>query len=225
MEEETKKTSEEEGKTSFEKHILPILKYIGLIGAILMSIAYIVVTIILVVGFEQNELKGDIIFALVNAAIGLIIMFFLKVQGISFAKNLPKNKAIIEEYYNSKTKDKKIRSIKYYWLTSTIWDVLIKAVTVMLTTFGLIYIVIEGSHDYMLFLLAIVNLMLFSCFGLLSLSQAYDFYNNRHIPYLKEQLKIISKKENIQDVENRKQDIQKPRRTSTRKSKKHSITL
>ena len=182
-------------KTAFEKYIMPILKYIGTIGAVLMSIAYIVIVIVLIEGFEQHELKGDLIFALVNAGVGLIIMQFLKIQGISFAKNLDENKAIIEEYYNSKTKDKKLRSIKYYWTVSVIKDIVIKAVMVVLSTIGILYIVIQGSHDYMLLLLALVNLILFLCFGLLSLNQAYEFYNLRHIPYIKEQIKIIKENE------------------------------
>lgn len=211
----------EDNKTSFEKHILPILKYIGMIGAILMSIAYVIVTIILVVGFEQNELKGDLIFASVNALIGLMIMLFLKIQGISFAKCIKENKEILDEYYNTKTKDKKLRSIKYYWTVSTIKDVLIKAISIMITTFGIMYIVIQGCKDYMLFLLAAVNLILFACFGLLSLSQAYDFFNNRHIPYIKEQLQKLKEKENEENVTHREQHIQKPTRTSVKEPRGH----
>ena len=211
----------EDNKTSFEKHILPILKYIGMIGAILMSIAYVIVTIILVVGFEQNELKGDLIFASVNALIGLMIMLFLKIQGISFAKCIESNKKILDEYYNTKTKDKKLRSIKYYWTVSTIKDVLIKAISIMITTFGIMYIVIQGCKDYMLFLLAAVNLILFACFGLLSLSQAYDFFNNRHIPYIKEQLQKLKEKENEENVTHREQHIQKPTRTSVKEPRGH----
>lgn len=211
----------EDNKTPFEKHVLPILKYIGMIGAILMSIAYVIVTIILVVGFEQNELKGDLIFASVNALIGLMIMLFLKIQGISFAKCIKENKEILDEYYNTKTKDKKLRSIKYYWTVSTIKDVLIKAISIMITTFGIMYIVIQGCKDYMLFLLAAVNLILFACFGLLSLSQAYDFFNNRHIPYIKEQLQKLKEKENEENVTHREQHIQKPTRTSVKEPRGH----
>lgn len=214
---------EENKKTSFERLVLPVLKYIGIIGASLMSIAYIIIAVILVVGFEQNELKGDIIFAVVNAAVGLVIMLFLKIQGISFAKNLPENKTTLKDYYNSKTKDKKTRSIKFYWLISSIKDILIKGILIILTTVGLMYIVIEGTHDFMLFALAGVNLLSFFCFGLLSLNQAYEFYNNRHIPYIKERLEEIKKKEKKENgSENREQNLQKSGRASSRKSKKHS---
>ena len=214
---------EENKKTTFEKYVLPILKYVGIIGASLMSIAYIIIAVILVVGFEQNELKGDVTFALVNAGVGLVIMLFLKIQGISFAKNLPENKKVLDEYYNNKTKDKKTRSIKFYWWISSIKDVLIKGIIIIFTTIGIMYIVIEGTHDYMLFALAGVNLLSFFCFGLLSMNQAYEFYNNRHIPYLKEKLEETKKKEKKENgSKNREQNLQKSGRASSRKSKKHS---
>lgn len=173
----------------FEKKIKPVLQYIGVIGASLMSIMYIVVVFILIVGFKAQSIQSTVIFAIVNALVGLIIMQFLKIQGISFAKSLPENEKIINEYYNTKTKDKKIHSIKYYWTMSLIKDIIGKGASIMLTTTGLIYIVVVGSNDYVLLLLALVNLVLFICFGLLSLNNAYEFYNNRHIPYMQEMIK------------------------------------
>ena len=59
---------------------------------------------------------------------------------------------------------------------------------------GVIYIVIQGCNDYNLLLLALVNLVMFICFGLLALNKAYDFYNDRHIPYIIDQ--INKEKEN-----------------------------
>lgn len=176
-------------KSLFEKKIKPLLQYIGVIGASLMSIMYIVVVFILIVGFKAQNIQNTAIFAIVNALVGLIIMQFLKIQGISFAKSLPENEKIINEYYKTKTKDKKIHSIKYYWTMSLIIDIIGKGVSIMLTTTGLIYIVVVGSKDYILLLLALVNLVLFICFGLLALNTAYEFYNNRHIPYMQEMIK------------------------------------
>ena len=176
-------------KNLFERKIKPALQYVGVIGASLMSIMYIVVVFILIIGFKAQSLQNTIIFAIVNAIVGLIIMQFLKIQGISFAKNIPENVDIIKKYYNTKTKDKKIHSINYYWTTSLVKDIICKGLSIMLTTTGLIYIVIVGSNDYNLLLLALVNLVLFICFGLLALNNAYEFYNNRHIPYIQEMLK------------------------------------
>lgn len=59
-----------------------------------------------------------------------------------------------------------------------------KCATLSATTIGLIYIVVQGSNDYNLLFLAIVNLLMFMCFGFISLVNAYDFYNNNHVPYM-----------------------------------------
>lgn len=195
-------------KTVFEKKIKPILQYIGAIGAVLMSIMYIVCVVILIVGFKAQTILNVTIFAIVNALVGLIIMQFLKIQGISFAKNIPENKEILDKYYSTKTKDKKYRSINFYWATSLIKDILLKGISVIASSVGLIYIVIQGCNDYTLLLLALVNLVMFICFGLLALNQAYEFYNNRHIPYILHQLEINK------DDNNRQQSIQESRGTS-----------
>lgn len=183
-------------RSFFEKRIQPILQYVGVIGAILMSIMYIIMVIILIIGFKAQSIQNTIVFAIINAIVGLMIMQFLKIQGISFAKNLPENIDIIKQYYNTKTKDKKIQSIKYYWTSSLIKDFISKGLSIAFTTAGIIYIVIVGSNDYTLLLLALVNLILFICFGLLALNNAYEFYNNKHVPYMQEMIKNkITKKE------------------------------
>ena len=201
---------EEEKKNTFERKIQPILTYVGAIGATLMSIMYIVAVFILIIGFKAQSIQSTIIFAVVNAVVGLIIMQFLKIQGVSFAKNLPKNKKILEEYYNTKTKDKKLHSITFYWVTSCVKDILIKGICVIISTMGVVYIVIQGCNDYNLLLLALVNLVMFICFGLLALNKAYDFYNDRHIPYVIDQ--INKEKENDK---NRQSGVEEPWRTSS----------
>ena len=201
---------EEEKKNTFERKIQPILTYVGAIGATLMSIMYIVAVFILIIGFKAQSISSTIIFAVVNAIVGLIIMQFLKIQGVSFAKNLPKNKKILEEYYNTKTKDKKLHSITFYWVTSCVKDILIKGICVIISTMGVIYIVIQGCNDYNLLLLALVNLVMFICFGLLALNKAYDFYNDRHIPYVIDQ--INKEKENDK---NRQSGVEESRGTSS----------
>ena len=183
-------------RSFFEKRIQPILQYVGVIGAILMSIMYMIMVVILIIGFKAQSIQNTIVFAVINAIVGLMIMQFLKIQGISFAKNLPENIEIIKQYYNTKTKDKKIQSIKYYWTSSLIKDFISKGLSIAFTTAGIIYIVIVGSNDYTLLLLALVNLILFICFGLLALNNAYEFYNNKHVPYMQEMIKNkITKKE------------------------------
>lgn len=181
-------------KTTLEKKILPILNYVGIIGACIMVVAYIIAVFVLIRGFQAEALLQTTIFGCVNAATGFVIMQFLKIQGVSFAKMLPENEQIIKDYYQTKTKDKKVHSIKFFWTTSVIKDIIVKCLTLAATTVGLIYIVIQGSNDYNLLFLAIVNLLMFVCFGFISLVNAYDFFNNNHVPYMKEQLAKVNEK-------------------------------
>jgi len=166
-----------------------MLTYVGTVGAVLTVIAYIILVVVLIFGFKAQSITQTIVFAIANGVAGVVIMQFLKIQGISFAKSIEANKDILTEYYNTQTKDKKSKSIKYYWITSVIKDVAVKAISIIVLTTCVIYIVIEGSQNYLLLAMALVNILMFLCFGLLSLTSAYDFFNNEHIPYIKERLK------------------------------------
>ena len=209
-------------KNLFESKLKPLLQYIGTIGAVAMSVAYIITVFVLIRGFEVNTVLDTGIFALVNAAVGFIIMQFLKIQGIAFAKNLPENKDVLTEYYNTKTHDKKAHSIKFYWVVSVIKDLLGKALSVGIATFGLIYIVVEGCNDYNLLWLALVNLILFTCFGFLSLNSAYEFFNERHIPFIKEQLEKIKTKNNS-SLEMAKKELNKQRNDMVHTDRRSNI--
>ena len=190
-------------KTFLERKILPVLNYIGIIGAVIMAIAYIIIVFVLINGFKAEALLQTTVFACVNAAVGFIIMQFLKYQGVSFAKMKPENKEVIDKYYKTKTKDKKLHSIKYFWVTTVIKDIAVKCATLGATTVGIIYIVIQGSNDYNLLLLALVNLLMFVCFGFISLNNAYEFFNNNHVPYMIEQVN--------KEI---KQEVEEPQETS-----------
>lgn len=100
---------------------------------------------------------------------------------------------MIKDYYSNKTKDKKNHSLGFFWTTSVIKDVLTKGLSVAGSTMGLIYIVIVGSNDWSLMMMAIVNLLLFICFGLLALNKGYDYYNNTYVAYMKEKINEVSK--------------------------------
>ena len=189
----------EKKKTVFEEKILPILSYVGAIGAGIMCVAYIIMVFVLINGFKAEKVQQITIFALVNAGVGFIILQFLKVQGISFAKMIPENEAILKLYYLSKTKDKKNHSLTYFWVTSVIKDIVMKCLMLAATTMGIIYIVIQGSNDYNLILLAFVNLLMFICFGFLGLVKAFEKFNENYIPYIKERLAEKENKPYITD--------------------------
>jgi len=188
-------------KDVFEKRIKPLLQYIGFVGAAITCVAYIIIVVVMIVGFKVNTILQTTTFSVVNAAIGMIVMQLLKYQGQVFAQNIPENKEILKQYYNAKTADKKHKSMSHYWKFSILKDALIKCVCLAGTSIGLVYIAIEGSKDYKLILLAIANLVMFICFGLLGLNSSYEYFNNQHIPYIKERLKEsqIPQKEEKQD--------------------------
>lgn len=83
----------------------------------------------------------------------------------------------------------------YYWIRTGITDTLSKGLSILFTTIGIIYIVVQGSQDYTLLIMGFVNLIMFFCFGLIALSQTYDFFNNQHMAYVQEQLRIYHEKE------------------------------
>lgn len=179
-------------KKVFEEKIKPALTYVGAMGASLTSIAYIILMIVMIKGFKYQQTTQTVLFAVINAAVGLIIANFLKYQGISFAKQLPENVELEKQYYGAKTKDKKNHSLNFYWVTSLIKDIFTKGLTIIVSTTGLVYIVIVGSNDWNLLLIAIVNLILFICFGLMALAKSYDYYNNIYTNYMKEQIALPS---------------------------------
>ena len=176
-------------QNKFETKIKPVLTYVGTIGATILSIAYVLIILVLIKGFKVEKLLQTTIFSLVSAGIGFVIMQFLKVQGISFAKNLEENEKILKQYYAMKIKGRKLHSISYYWTLSIIKDIIVKCITIAATSVGLVYIVIKGSNDWNLLLLAIVNLLMFFCFGLLALNKAYDFFNEEHMAFIKDKIK------------------------------------
>lgn len=194
-------------KNVFEEKIKPVLTYIGAIGAGILIAAYIIIVLVLIKGFKAEHLFQTTIFGIVNAAMGFTIMQFLKIQGISFAQNLPENLQIIKEYNEMKVrraKKKRKHDMKYFWGTTVTKDILTKCGTLGATTAGLVYICIQGSNDFTLLLAALVNLLMFVCFGLLSLCKAYDFYNNEFVNYMKEYVD-----ENKQSKEENKAAVQR----------------
>ena len=173
----------------FENNIKPVLLWMGTIVSVVMAIAYIIIVFVLIEGFKVDTVLNTTIFSIVTAIIGFCIMQMLKMQGQSFAHNIEENKKIYKEYTRTQTKDKKPRSMTYYWIKSCIGDILVKCLTLAITSIGMVYIMIEGSKDYNLLLLAVVNLLMFAGFGLIGLVKAYDFYNDSYVPYMLEQLK------------------------------------
>ena len=190
--------------TFFEKHVKPILIWIGTIVSAIMAVAYIIVVFVLIQGFKVDTILNTTVFSLVTAIVGFCIMQMLKVQGQAFAANTEENKKLVKEYTKTfSIKNKKAHSMRYYWLKSGAVDILTKCLTLAITSIGMVYIMIEGSQDYNLLLLALVNLLMFAGFGLIGMVSTYDFYNESYVPYMLEQIKNNENKENLELVENK----------------------
>lgn len=193
-------TKEEKKRRRLEDIILPMIKYIGSIGALIMCVVYMIVVFVLIWGFRVQAILETTVFGIVNAVVGFIIMQMLKVQGQDLAADLPENVKIIEEYRNATIKDRTFHNMRYYWIKSVFKDILIKCTLTAATSVGVIYIILKGSRDYTLIAWAVANLLMFIAFGLLSLVKTYKFFNEEYIPYLKEQIRARTVKSEEETV-------------------------
>ena len=125
----------EKKNNTFENKVKPILLYVGTIGAIIMSIAYVILMFVMVLGFKiDTTLTQAIVFAIVNAIVGFIIMQMLKIQGIDFAKQIEENQIVLNEWNTKTIKKKKTHSMSFFWFKTISFDILIKFVTTVIMT-------------------------------------------------------------------------------------------
>lgn len=169
--------------------MLKVLNNIGIIGSILAGIADIVFVIIFIIGIKiEYNPSANIVFAVVNAVIGLMINTLLRYQGQKYAEI--ENEEICNKFYRKEIeKEKKHLSLTAYNAISIIKDILMKGVTTTFSIFGIIYLSIEGSKNPIQLLITIVNLILFACFGLISMNSSYCRYYNIQVPYMEKQIK------------------------------------
>lgn len=171
------------------KTLLKVLNNIGFIGAILAGIADIIFVVIFVFGINMEvKLSSTVLFAVVNALIGLLINILLRYQGIKYAEI--ENEELLEKFYGEKAKEnKKPISIGMWQFIQGLKDFLIKGISTVLGIFGMIYISIQGSKNPIQLLITLVSLVLFACFGLISMNSSYYRYYNIQIPYMENQIK------------------------------------
>lgn len=202
--------------------IKKLLEYTGIAGSIISALAYIVATLVIVWGFETKlEMEKQILFSLLGAFTGLMITFFLRGQGVSFAKKEPESQRVMKEYYekmNRKKTIKQLHTIKHYLVVQTILDIIFKGVSVAFSTYFILYIFMEGNGDMSLVFLAVANILMFACFGLVALSKAFDKYLDEHIPAIREIIKKLDQAGSIPQKETKHADLQQrelPLPTST----------
>lgn len=150
----------------------------------LAGLADLVFVLVIVFGVHIDaELSAIIIYAIINAVTGILINVLLRYQGKKYAEI--ENEELCKRYYNKRVKEKKYLSISAWMALKTLQDVLIKGGTTAFSIFGVVYISITGSKNPIQILLTLGTLLLFACFGLMSMNAAYTRFYNIEIPYMK----------------------------------------
>lgn len=178
--------------------LLKILNNIGIVGAIIAAIADIIFVIIFTVGIEIDiSMSSNIIFAFINAVIGIIINSLLRYQGQKYAE--VENEELCKKFYKEKAKEKKYISIEKWQILNIIKDIFIKGGSAVFSIFGMVYISIQGSHNPIQILITLATLALFACFGLISMNNSYTRYYNVQVPYMELKIKEKENKTNGTD--------------------------
>lgn len=169
-----------------------LLNNIGIVGAILAGIVDLIVVIIFVFGIDiKQDLTSNVIYAGINAFIGVLINVLLRYQGQKYAEI--ENEDIRELYYKEKVrKEKHHISLTAYNVLNVVKDVFVKGASAAFCVFGVIYISIQGTHNPIQILITLATLILFACFGLISMNNSYCRYYDIQVPYME---KIIQERE------------------------------
>lgn len=163
--------------------LLKILNNVGIIGAILAALLDLIFVMIMVFGLKVDaDFNSILIFAVVNALIGLMINFLLRYQGKKYAEI--ENKELCDKFYRREIKVKKHLPIEAWMALKVLQDIVIKGITTGFSIFGVIYISIEGSKNPIQILLTLATLVLFACFGLMAMNSAYCRFYNIQIPLM-----------------------------------------
>lgn len=182
--------------------LMKVLNNIGIVGAILAGVADVIFVIIFVIGVDmRQEFSSSVLFAVVNALVGILINFLLRYQGQKYAEI--ENEELCTKFYKKKVKEnKKFISMTTWNVLSTIKDFVIKGVSTAFSICGVVYISIEGSKNPVQILITLVTLVLFACFGLMSMNSSYYRFYNVQVPYmeLKVEEEEKEKKEKKEDV-------------------------
>lgn len=194
MQDENSKTQNFQKKS--HETLLKLLNNIGIVGSILAAIADIIFVIIFVVGIKMEVAQSAVIvFAVVNALVGILISTLLRYQGQKYAEL--ENEELCRKFYEKKTKEKKRHISMTMWqILNTLKDFIIKGCTTVFSIWGVVYISIEGSKNPIQILITLVTLILFACFGLINMNSSYYRFYNEQVPYMELKIKEKENKEN-----------------------------
>lgn len=194
-------------KKQYYERVKDILTYTGVILAAVAAIAYLILVYIIIYGFQVDYSRDQLIaFIVLGAVVGLLINIAMRIQGIDFAKITPTAKVVLKELTDSlgQSDKVKIRPMWVMFLSTILKDIVIKGGTIGFTIYYTIDISYSGLGEEKYFLLALANIVLYFGLGLISMSKAYDYYLESHIPFMQQKIKKLelnNEKEGIDENE------------------------
>lgn len=192
-----------------KKALVQLLNNIGIVCSIIAGTADIIFVLIMVLGVNIDiKFNALILYSIVNSLIGILINILLRFQGVKYAEL--ENQELCEKFYVKKVKEtKKPLSIEKWQALHGFLDFLTKGTFTAFSIFGIIYISIEGSKNPIQILITLTTLILYVCFGLISMNSGYDRFYMVQKPYMELFLEEKNKKENEKKGENLCQDLLK----------------
>lgn len=194
-------------KKQLYERVKDILTYTGVILAAVAAVAYLILVYIIIYGFQVDYSRDQLIsFIVLGAVVGLLINIAMRIQGIDFAKITPNAKVVLKELTDSlgQSDKVKIRPMWVMFLSTILKDIVIKGGAIGFTLYYTIDISYSGLGEEKYFYLAIANIILYFGLGLISMSKAYDYYMESHIPYMEQKIKKLElekKEEGIEENE------------------------
>src|SRR5690554_2916381 len=92
------------------------------IGAALTAVFYLLAIIILVTGIENTlSQEKQLLYSLIGAVTGMIIMYLLREQGIALAADELESKKIMADYYKALNKTKNLKQLKTIGYYRVLW--------------------------------------------------------------------------------------------------------
>lgn len=178
-----------------------ILRNLGLILGIVGLVVYIVTLLIMVVGIsnEERDLVETLLYTSASGVLGVFMSIALGIQGVKNAEEEYKDLRI--EYLNKPVKEKKLHSMGFIWFKEiTIW-IFSKGLMLAAMCASTLYLMIEGSQDWVLLFSGIGSGLMAFGFGFLALDKMYNKYIEFEVPRMRKALDL-RRKQDIEETEN-----------------------
>jgi len=114
----------------------------------------------------------------------------MRIQGLDLARLTKKAKEVQTKLNDltAKSKETKLRPLWVMHLANTLRDILIKGGTITLTMYFAISISYKGLGEQKYMLLAFANVFLYFGLSLITMNKSYDYYIDKHIPFMEKQI-------------------------------------